>query len=319
MTVSQKRKNEQSLNLESVTWNDLTWVNIEQPTEREIEYLAQNYSFHPLDLDDCVSRIQQPKIDEYQDYLFFIFHFSVWNKETRVSRHDQVSVFIGDKYLITIHSGELKTLVSLFRQCQTSEEARQENLSYGSGYLLYHILDRTVDSYFPVLNSILAWIDDVEDVVYDETVEAAQEVARLRRDIVTQRRILLSLRGVVAELESKIKRFSKIDIAVQFGDLMDHLNKICEALDEAREVVNIFKDTDFTLSTDRLNRIMRVLTIISTIMLPLIVLSGLWSMNVPLPLGANPGGNPLFFYGMVAMLFSLSLGMLYFFRRRHWI
>ena len=79
MTSPQVKK-EEGLNLESVSWGDLTWVNIEHPTEKETEYLAQNYPFHPLDLDDCLSRIQRPKIDEYKDYLFLVFHFPVFYK-----------------------------------------------------------------------------------------------------------------------------------------------------------------------------------------------------------------------------------------------
>ncbi|MBI2328201.1 MAG: magnesium transporter CorA family protein [Chloroflexi bacterium] len=317
MTVSQEKKKGQSLHLESLTWGDLTWVNIEQPTERETGYLAQNYPFHPLDLDDCLSLRQRPKLDVYKDYLFFIFPFSVWDKMTRVSRHDQVSVFVGEKYLITVHSGQLRTLVALFHQCQIDEEVRQQNFGSGSGYLLYRILDRTVDSYFPILNSILAWIEEVEDRVFDENVEAVKEVAVLRRDIVTQRRILHSLRVVTAELESKSKRFCKIDISVQFGDLMDHLNKICDSLDEAREVVEIFKDTDYILSTDRLNRIIRVLTIFGSILLPFLMVSSIYGMNIPLP-GGLEKGSLLGFLILVTIMLLTSGSMLYFFRRRHW-
>ncbi len=319
MTIPQEKKDEQLLNLESVTCGDLTWVNIERPTEREIEYLGEHYHFHPYDLDDCLSRIQRPKLDEYQDYLFFIFHFSVYNPAKRVSTHDQVSVFIGQNYLITIHSGQLKTLVKLFRECQIDEEARQENFSHGSGYLLYRILDRTVDSYFPILDKLLNLIEETEDNVFDDTVDVAQELAILRRDIITQRRIMFPVRTTLAGLEHRLKRFTKTDISVYFGDLMDHMNKICETLDEAKEIIEVYKDTDFVLSTDHLNHIMRVLTIISTIMLPLIVLSGLWSMNIPLPFGANPGGHPSFFYGMVVMLVIVVGSMLFFFRRKHWI
>ncbi len=113
------REESQQLNIQSITWGDLTWVNIEHPTEREMEYLAQNYSFNQLDLDDCLSRRQRPKLDVYKDYLFFIFHFSVYSRETRVSTHGQVSVFIGEKYLVTVHNGELKPLVNLFHDCQS--------------------------------------------------------------------------------------------------------------------------------------------------------------------------------------------------------
>ena len=318
MTTSQDRKEEKALNLESITWGDLTWVNIEKPTEREMEYLSQNYPFHPLDLDDCLSRIQRPKIDEYEDYLFFIFHFSVWDKVTRVSRHEQVAVFVGEKYLVTVHSGQLKTLVALFRQCQIDEEARRENFSYGSGYLLYRILDRTVDSYFPILNSILTWVEDVEDGVFDENLAVVRELATLRRDILTQRRILFPLWAVTAELESKLKRFTKIDLSVNFGDLIDHLSKICESLEEAKEVVEIFKDSDNALSTDLLNRIMRILTILGSVLLPFLIISSIYGMNISLPGGLEKGSFQSFLV-LVASMLLVSGTMLYFFHRRRWI
>ncbi len=318
MSVSQKSKEEQALNMESVTWGDLTWINIEQPTERETEYLAKNYPFHPLDLDDCLSRKQRPKLDEYKDYLFFIFHFSVYDTVTRVSTHDQVSAFIGDKYLITLHSGRLKTLVKLFRDCQIDEDARRENLSYGSGYLIYRILDRTVDSYFPILDKLLSLVESLEDAVFDENVESAQEVATLRRDIITQRRIMFPNRSVLAELEPKLKRFTKIDMSVYFGDLMDHMNKVCETLDECKEIVEVFKDTDFVLSTDRLNRIMRILTIIATVVLPFMAISSLYGMNVHMP-GGITSGSWVPFILIMAVMTVITGAMLYFFRRRRWI
>ena len=128
---------EPELNVETLTWDEMTWVNIKGPTTRETEYLAEKYGFHPLDLDDCLSRIQRPKIDEYPDYLFMVFHFPVFNQQARVTTPSQVSVFIGRDYLITLHNGDLKPLVKLFRECQLDEEARRENLSGGSGQLLH--------------------------------------------------------------------------------------------------------------------------------------------------------------------------------------
>jgi magnesium transporter len=320
MTLAQGKevKPDEQLNLESITWGDLTWINITKPTQREMDYLSKNFPFHPLDLDDCLSRIQRPKLDEYKDYLFFIFHFSVYNRATRVSTHDQVAVFIGDKYLITVHSGQLKTLVELFRECQVDEEARRENLSNGSGGLLYRLLDRTVDAYFPILDKILSLIEDTEDAVFDENVETAQEVAILRRDIITQRRIMFPVRTVFVELENKLKRFTKTDISVYYGDLMDHMNKICETLDECKEIVEVFKDTDFVLSTDRLNRIMRILTVIATVLLPFLAISSLYGMNVHMP-GSIESGSWMPFIVIMVVMAVIAGAMLYFFRHRRWV
>ncbi len=316
MVVSQETK--ENLNIESITWGDLTWVNIEHPTQRETEYLGKHYPFHPFDLDDCLSRTQRPKLDEYKDYLFYIFHFPVYNKITKVSTHGQVSIFIGDKYLITLHSGELKSLNKLFRDCQTNEAARQTNLGYGSGFLLYRIMDRAVDSYFPVIDKIFRLTEDIEDQVFDERVEASKEVAILRRDIITQRRIIFPIRTVLAELENKLKRFSTTDMSVQYGDLMDHMNKICESLDELKEIIEIYKDADFVLGTERLNHIMRILTIITTIVLPFLVVSSIFGMNVHLP-GGFTEGNFRTFITIMVLMSLLSVGMLFYFRHRRWI
>lgn len=317
MAVSQETR-EEHLNIESITWGGLTWVNIEHPTRLEADYLGQHYPFNPFDLDDCLSRTQRPKIDEYKDYLFYIFHFPVYNKMTQVSTHGQVSVFIGDKYLITLHSGELRSLIKLFRDCQTNEESRQANMSYGSGYLLYRIMDRAVDSYFPVIDKIFKLTEGIEDQVFDERIEASKEVAILRRDIITQRRIIFPIRTVLAELENKLKRFTTTDMSVQYGDLMDHMNKICESLDELKEIIEVYKDADFVLGTERLNHIMRILTIIATIVLPFLVVSSIYGMNVHLPGGLTEGSYQTFSIIMV-LVTMLSIGMLFYFRHRRWI
>jgi magnesium transporter len=314
----QEAMTEEPLHIQSVSWGELTWVNIEHPTKLEMEYLAQNYSFNQLDLDDCLSRRQRPKLDVYKDYLFFIFHFSIYSRETRISTYGQVSVFIGEKYLITVHNSELKPLVNLFQNCQSSEETREQNFSHGSAYLLYRILDRMVDAYFPILDKILSLLDSVEDNVFDETVEAAQELAILRRDIITQRRIIFPTRTVIAELEGKLKPYTKIDLSAHWGDLMDHMHKACETLDECKELIEIFKDADYVLSTEHINRVMRVLTILSAIILPFVVISSLYGMNVHLP-GGLTKGELLSFLLLLLAMFLISGIMLSFFHRRHWI
>jgi magnesium transporter len=318
-TVEEQTVAEEPLHIESITWGDLTWVNIVPPTEREIDYLAKNYPFHPLDLDDTLSRKQIPKVDDYPEYLFAIFHLPVYDTERRVASKRQWSAFVGDKYLVTLHTGELKTLVALFRDCQASEEARQEYFSMGSGYLLYRILDRSIDSYFPVLDKILSLIDDLEDVVFDENVESAKELSILRRDIITQRRVMFPTRTQLASLEKRLNRFTTGDLTVYYGDLMDHINKICETLDEAKEIIEVFKDTDYILATDRVNRILRILNIMATISLPFILVSSIYGMNVIMPGGIEPGNNFTTFVLLMVALIIVTGAMLIYFRRRRWI
>jgi magnesium transporter len=306
------------LNIETITHGDLTWINIVSPTERETEWLEKNYHFHPLALDDCLSRKQIPKLDVYPGYLFFIFHYPIYDKETRISSKRQWSAFIGENYLVTIHTGELKTLVALFRDCQANEESRKEYFASGSGFLLYTILDRAIDSYFPVLDKILSLLEDIEDVVFDEEIETAKEISILRRDIITQRAVMFPTRAIFIEMENKLKRFSKVDVTAFYNDLMDHINKICETLDECQEIIEVFKDTDYTLATYRLNRVTRLLTIFSTIVLPFLLLSSIYGMNIPLPGGLERGGLDTFIV-LILIMGVIACVMLIFFRRRRWI
>ena len=315
MATPKVRKEEQ-LNLDSLSWGDLTWVNIERPTERETEYLAQYYPFHPLDLDDCLSRIQRSKIDEYKGYLFLVFHFPVFNKEAEVTTPSQISVFIGEDYLITLHKGELKPLVKLFKECQIDEESRQEYFSQGSGYLLYRIIDRLVDYCLPIVNRIGDNIEDVEDNIFsNEMPRAIKEISILRRDVISFRRIIWPMRAVIGSLEPKIRRFTKMDLAVYFGDMVDHVDKIWDALDEYKEVIEGLNDTHDSLATNRTNEVVRMLTVIATILLPITVVASIYGMNISLPF--QNSSYALIFVFLIMLI--IVGGMLYFFRRQRWI
>lgn len=307
---------EKELNIGLLTSGDVTWINIESPTEREIEYLAQNYPFHPLDLDDCLSRMQRPKIDEYKDYLFLVFHFPVYHKEARVTTTSQLSVFIGGKYLITLHRGELKPLVKLFRECEIDEESRQEYLGQGSSFLLYRVIDRLVDYCFPILNKMSDNIEAVEDDIFsDRKSNTVKEISLIRRDIIAFRRIIWPMRAVIGSMERKLRRFVRQDMEVYFGDITDHADKIWDALDEYKEIIEGLSDTHDSLATNRTNEVVRMLTIIATILLPITVVASIYGMNIPLPFQDSSFSLGFVFLIMLVVISS----MLLFFRRQHWI
>ena len=305
-------REEGKLNTESVSGEGLTWINIESPGKEETDYLAQNYSFHPLDLDDCLSRIQRPKIDRYDEYLFLVFHFPVFSPEARVTTPSQVSVFIGGGYLITLHKGDLKPLVNLFNQCQSEAEIRKEHFSQGSGYLLYRIIDRLVDYCFPILNKIGGNIEAVEDAMFAVKARGTvRDISTLRRDVISFRRIIWPMRAVVGSLEPKIRRFTDIDLPVYFGDMVDHLDKLWDGLDEYKEVIEGLNDTYDSLASHRTNEVVRILTIIATVMLPVTVVASIYGMNISLPFMHSEYALLYVFLIMLAVI----CGILYFLRR----
>jgi magnesium transporter len=315
---TKKQPSEQPLNIEAITWADLTWTNIELATEREMNWLAETYNFHPLALDDCISRKQISKLDVYPGYLFFVFHYPLYHKETRIATKQQWSAFIGENYLITINTADVKTLGTLFHDCMSNEALREEYMNQGSGFLLYRILDRAIDSYFPVLDKIMSLMEDVEDAVFDESIEAAKELSILRRDIITQRAVMTQTRTLFTEMENKLKRFSKTDVTAYYNDTMDHINKICNTLDECKETIEVFKDTDYVLATNQLNRVVRILNIIATATLPFVAISSIFGMNVFAPGGIQQGDLTAFIILIVVMA-GIAGGMLFFFKRKRWI
>lgn len=300
----------------SLVWQKLTWIDIERPTEEETKYLAERYPFHPLDLDDCLSKTQNPKIDEYEQYLFMVFHFPVFKPQARVTTPSQVSIFVGEDYLITLHQGDLKPLVSLFKACQAGEKARAESMGRSSGYLLYLILDRLVNYCFPILYKIGDNIEAVEDRIFGEGPHGTvRDVAVLRRDIISFRRIIRPQTEAAELLEQKEWPILKEDPDVYFGDIADHLRKIRDTLEDYKEVVEGLSDTNNTLTSFRINEVIRILTIISTIMLPLTLVASILGMNIyPMPID-----SPTAFIGIIAAMLVIIVGMLAFFRSRRWI
>jgi len=272
------------LKIESVEFGGLTWYDIERPSETETSYLAQNFPFHPLDLDDVLSKRQRPKIDEYKDYLFMVFHFPVYNKVEKLLTPSQLSVFIGSNYVITLHGGALRPLMRLFRECDTDEECRKEFLTHGPGYLLYRIVDRLVDYCQPIVNKILENMDRIEDEIFAKhRAGTVREISVLRRDIITFRRTIWPMRAVIAGLEPKLKRYIDTDLNVYFGDLIDHTDKIWDSLDECKEVIEALSATFDSMSYNSYNSGIRTLTILATITLPALIVASVYGMNVPLP------------------------------------
>lgn len=304
-------------NIQTLRCGKLTWVNIENPSPAEIEFLRGNYPFHPLDLDDCLSKIQRPKIDEYDDYLFIVLHFPVYNKAARVTTPSEVDMFVGESYVITLHAGELRPLNRLFTECANDEKVRAAIMGRSSGYLLYQVIDRLVDYCFPILNKIQSNIEDVEERIFcDSAQEAVRELSILRRDIISFKRIVKPQLPIMASLEHRERPFLKEDLDVYWGNISDHVNKLVDIVDDHRDVLDGLSYTNDALVSHRTNESIKILTVISTIMLPLAVITGVYGMNLSvLPLADTPYS---FMWAMGLMLVAIGL-MLGFFRLRRLI
>lgn len=306
------------MSMNTVTENKVSWINIEDPTAEDIAHLRRYYPFHPLDLEDCLSDIERPKVDEYEDYLFIVMHFPVYDPDQRVSRITELDVFMGSGYLITVHRGELKSLIDLFRECQRDERARVRHISKGAGQLLYGILDRTVDYIMRILARVGERIGEVEGRIFTEDMRSIVEsISIIRRDVIALRRIIKPQIAVISNLERKDRPFIREGMEVYFGDILDGFSRAWDELEDHREVIESLSATSESITSYRINETIRALTVISVLLLPLSVIAGIYGMNVRLPF-ADGAQNPYTFYGILAVMVAIVAGLLLFFRWKKW-
>ncbi len=205
--------------------NGFTWIDIVEPNRSEMKKLSEIFPFHELNLEDCLSKIQIPKIDRYEDHAFVILNFPTLEKE-RIPRSRQLAAFIGSGYLVTVHEGELKPISEIFQQCLQSDKAKQELMGRSAGYLFHSIIDALTDDLLNLVRKIVGNIEDIEDVVFDEQANVAGEISYIRRQITVLRRIAIPLKRTVNEIATKdIRRFSEEDLTLYFDDVMTTLTR----------------------------------------------------------------------------------------------
>jgi magnesium transporter len=309
--------------LETVTNKYLSWINIQKPTREKLTRLTK-FSFHELNIEDCLSKIQIPKVDIYDDHIFVILNFPIIDRDKGLPRSTQLSIFAGQDYLVAVQQGNLKPLNEAFQICKVDQNYRESFMGNSSGYLLHRIIDLLVDDLLHMLMKIEGNLDDIEDVVFDEKTAVAREISLLRREITTLRRLVLPLKRTILELSREVQRFSEEDLGPYFDDVRDHIDKVIEVLDEANETVEIFKDTDFMLSTEKSNKILAILTILFTLSIPASVVAAFYGMNVNLPGGIETG--PATFLGeytslivLILVAIILAVAMMYWFKREGWL
>ena len=304
------------------------WINLQNPDRKEVEKLAEKYNFNTLNIEDCMTKFELPKLDSYEEHFFVILHFPPLAQKIGISKNSQLSIFLGKDFIVTVNQGDLKPLVELVEICKTdSDQQRKERLlGKSSGVLLHEIIDVLVDDLLHTSRKIIANLDEMEDRVFDEKKPVARSIALLRREINRLRRIANPLKKFVLEIAKNIERFSEREdeeLTLFFDDIIDHIDKVIETLEESRETMEIYKDTDFVLSTEKTNKVLAVLTIIFTLAIPSTVIGTFYGMNVNLPGGI--GDNSMIFGPFTTLIIIIvasaipAILMFAYFKKLGWI
>lgn len=307
----------------SVEHEGVRWINVERPTAATITYLRENFPFHELHLEDVIETQQRPKLDVDDHYLYLAVQFPVHSKARRTTSASEVDIFVGPDYVITLHDARIKPLSRFFDEVERSLEARTQVMGQGSERLLYHVLDRLIDYCVPITRRISQKIGRIDEMMFaPNALRTIEEIAAVRRDVIATRRIVKAQVQIMHSLEAEARAFfhhgDEEEIEAYYGDLVDGMAKIADLMDDAKEVVDALSATADSLTSARLNQVIKLLTIISVILLPLNLITSLYGMNVLLP-GSDNGENGAAFWVLLVAMVAVVTVMVAFFRWRRWL
>jgi len=295
---------------DSVTWINLNGLNHID----EIEKLGKHYNLHPLVLEDIVSTNQRPKIDEYEDYIFLVLKMMYYDADEKIIS-EQVSFILGKNYVLSLQEAEGDVFDSL-RERIRQAKGRIRNL--GSDYLLYGLIDSVVDHYYAIIETMGNKIEDLEDNLFEGLTkgEITTEIQSLKREVLKVRRAIFPLREIINRIDKSENKLIDEKTLHYFADVYDHIVQVSDTIDIYREMIWGLMDMYMTTISNRMNEVMKVLTIIATIFIPLTFIAGIYGMNFD----NIPELHYKYSYHILwVVMIVVFLGMLYYFKRKKWL
>ncbi len=293
----------------------VTWINISGIHDLSIlETLAKNFNLHPLTLEDLVNTAHRPKTEEFPNYLFVALKMMIYNEDQNRVDVEHVSLILGESYVISFQEDE-GDVFDTVRERLRSSKGRIRTMK--SDYLAYTLMDAVVDHYFFALERIGDFIEEIDDrILTDPKPDDIQETHRLKRDILTLRKAVWPLREEIGALEKSESPLIRQETKMFLRDLYDHTIQVIDMVENFRDILGGMHDTYLSSISTRMNEIMKVLTIIATIFIPLTFIAGVYGMNFEhMPELKWTWG----YYLIWAIMIMIGGGMLMFFRRKKWL
>ncbi|MBI5034703.1 MAG: magnesium/cobalt transporter CorA [Chloroflexi bacterium] len=287
------------------------WLDIPAPTEDDLNWLANQYHFHPLAIEDCRNFDQRSKVESYEGYLFISVDAIVRNNGDLSAF--ELESFLSHDYLITVHREPLKALDEMRTRCSSDSRTGK----YRADMLLYQIVDHMVDAIFPLLDEMEDEIDELEDLVLDKpTQEALHRVFNLKRQLVFLRKVIGPMRDAIDILADTRYDFIDSSTAFYYRDTYDHLVRIYDLIETSRDLLGNSLDAYLSTVSNRLNEVMKRLTLLTTIFMPISFIVGFGGMNFTQWI---PFDSQIAFAVLLALLIVVPTGMLMWFRRSKWV
>lgn len=286
-----------------VNWRRYQWIHLTSVTEEDLEWLKRTYDFHDLDLEDCsIEKTQRPKWESYPDHSFFIFHFADLDHQNRV-KICEMKVFISNKYIITIADKNLP-VSDWFEQVRKYPK-HQSLISSRPGFLLYQLVDRLTDQGLSNVRKLGKMLDHLDNRLLQLDKKAVEDISKLRRNFVLFSTTLKPMINIFAHLEKTDIKYLNGKLSEYWGSINDHIYQISDNLADYSELLNGLTSAYDVLLTQRTNETIKLLTVFSVLLLPLTLISGIYGMNISLPLSNYSWSFTLISGLMVLILISM--------------
>lgn len=292
----------------------LLWVDIEAPLEDEIDYLTDIFKFHPLAVEDCVIPFHRPKIDEYDDHLYIIFHAIGMRTEMEVPKSVEIlelNIFIGQNYVVTFHEDPIPQVAQIRSRCNIKTNL----MNRGPGFLIHGIMDQIVDDMTRQLAYLEDYLDSIEDMVISGSEKSMTELDKFKSLVTEFRKIAGPQRDVVRMLSSNTFAIIEPTQALYFRDILDHLLIVTETVTHIRDGISATVDTYISVVNRQMNNVMKALTVVIAIFLPLQFITGIYGMNFRYMPELNWESG---YYLVLALMGLVGIFMALLFRKLRW-
>ena len=302
--------------MKTTSYKNISWIDFEKPDKESTYYLQENFNIHPLAIEEFVTPTIRPKATEYQNCIFLTIHIPLFDATERTTYPGELDIVITKEHLITGHKQEIYQLTKFFRKLEASEGHKRIYMSETPAHLLYHLLERLIESCFPRLDHIHKNIDVIETHVFNgDEKEMVREISIAKRDILNFRRTLKPQRSILESLAQMETRFIPAELKAYYQDLIGTNIRLWSSLESAKETIESLEKTNNSLLSNKLNLTMKVLTIFSAVMLPMTVYSNILAMSASIPFGTHPFG----FWIHMGIMFFLSLMTIALFKLKKWL
>jgi magnesium transporter len=290
------------------------WIDLAAPSPLEALILSDTFHFHPLSVEDAMARVQYPKVEAYDGYLYIVLHGIDFHEGDHCFATRDVDFFLGPTYLVTVHDGHSLSINELRDYVMRNPKLMGD----GPVALLHRIVDSMVDHYRPEIEKLEHRLDELESQIFAGTdPRLIRRILNEKREVAHLRRIVTPERDVISRLARREFVDISTEMAFRFRDIYDHLVRVADDAMIFQDRISGMLDAHLTNASNRLNEVMKVLTVVATVFGPPTLVAGIWGMNVPLP--HFPGGEDAQFWWVVAAMVVMIGGMLAAFRRKRWI